>query len=79
MILKLKSNGLICYWSGDEKSQYGLWRITDCFLQHYNYKNWSRIQCVSGMHDDVKLLATRMETQFLTTIQRKNTVFGGAS
>ena len=79
MILKLKSNGLICYWSGDEKSQYGLWRITDCFLQHYSYKNWSRIQCVSGMHDDVKLLATRMETQFLTTIQRKNTVFGGAS
>jgi len=79
LIATLKSNGLICYWSGDEKSQYGLWRITDCFLQHYSYKNWSRIQCVSGMHDDVKLLATRMETQFLTTIQRKNTVFGGAS
>jgi len=78
LIAHLQTNGLICYWSGDEHSKYGLWRITDCFLDHYNEKNWSRIQCVSGRHADVQELATRMETQFLTTIQRlKNRSIGG--
>jgi len=77
LIAHLQTNGLICYWSGDEHSKYDLWRITECFFAHYNEKNLSRIQCVSGRHADVKELATRMETQFLTTIQRKNSTFGG--
>jgi len=78
LIAHLQTNGLICYWSGDEHSKYDLWRITECFFAHYNEKNWSRIQCVSGRHADVKELATRMETQFLTTIQRTNRSFGGS-
>mmetsp|Transcript_17118 Transcript_17118/g.19301 ORF Transcript_17118/g.19301 Transcript_17118/m.19301 type:complete len:446 (+) Transcript_17118:61-1398(+) len=70
LIAHLQTHGLICYWSGDEQTQYGLWRITDCFLDHYDRKNWARIQCVSGVHADVQELAAQMETQFLTTLQR---------
>lgn len=80
LITNLRKNGLVCYWSGDDKAEYGLWRITDCFLNHYNTdtKHWARIQCVSNTHNDVKVLATRMETKFLETIQKKDFVFGGS-
>lgn len=68
LIDNLRNNGLVCYWSGDDKTQYSLWRITDCFLEHYNYKHYARIQCVSAVHDDVKVLSQRMEKQFLDTL-----------
>ena len=68
LLSALRKNGLVCYWSGGDNTQYSLWRITDCFLDFYNYKHYSRIQCVSVIHDDVKVLSERMEKQFLDTL-----------
>jgi hypothetical protein len=75
LIYKLKNDndsGLICYWSGsDTSTDNALWRITDCFLDHYEHQQYARIQCVSSKHDDVKELAIQMENKFLQTIQKK--------
>jgi hypothetical protein len=67
-IKKLRDNGLVCYWAGSSDTQYKFWRITDCWLDQYYNKQWSRIACVNVLHDDVKGLASQMEKKFLETI-----------
>lgn len=69
VIQKLKDVGLVCYWPGKKESNFSLWRITDCFLPHYDYATWSYISCVSVVHDDVAVLADRMEKKFKETIR----------
>jgi hypothetical protein len=66
----LKEHGLICYWAGDSDAEFGLWRITDCWQDFYDFKNWARIACVSHTHSDVAKLAVQMEHKFLETIQK---------
>ncbi|OEU11405.1 hypothetical protein FRACYDRAFT_245909 [Fragilariopsis cylindrus CCMP1102] len=70
----IESNSFICYWSGSNSNTLSttdnnsLWRITDCFLNHYEQQQYARIQCVSSTHNDVKQLALQMEQKFLHTI-----------
>jgi hypothetical protein len=69
LIERLKTEGgLVCYWSGDV-SHPGFWRITDCWLSHYENKQWAKIACVSSRHDDVAVLRDRMETVFLEKLE----------
>ena len=68
VIKRLRENGLVCYWSGSSETQYKFWRITDCWLDQYYNKQWSRIACVNVLHDDTKGLATQIEKKFLETI-----------
>jgi hypothetical protein len=71
LIERLKAQaGLVCYWSGDD-SHGGLWRITDCWLKHYDTKQWAHIACVNARHGDVAQLKNRMETTFLETLGKE--------
>jgi hypothetical protein len=71
--LRLAKKGMVCYWSGSDGN---LWRITDCWLDHYTYHSWSRITCVNSKFPEVKPIQDKMEQLFAATIQ-KNQKFGG--
>ena len=51
-----------CYWPGRDQ----LWRITGCWLQHYEGLFWSNVVCVNRIL--APTLAERMENAFLATI-----------
>ena len=70
---KLRKEGLVCYFPGKKEIDYGMWRITDCFLDHFDQPHWADISCVNVQHDDVKVLAEKMEKKFLETIQKSHT------
>jgi FkbM family methyltransferase len=60
--------GFVCYWAGNDK----LWRITDCWLGHYDRsKTWSNVACVSTTL--APLLLDRMEDQFQSTMREFQT------
>ncbi|KAG7371925.1 hypothetical protein IV203_018067 [Nitzschia inconspicua] len=67
LIRKLKTRGFVCYFSG---SNGNLWRITDCWLNHYGEKHWGRVACVNAHHPDVNEILERMEIGFTDTISR---------
>jgi hypothetical protein len=67
LIRKLKTRGFVCYFSG---SNGNLWRITDCWMNHYGEKHWGRIACVNVHHPDVRGILDRMETGFIETLTR---------
>lgn len=68
-IKMLSESDFACYWAGTGGH---LWRITGCFLDHYEKKYWANVACVNrGLLDrrDVSTsLATRMESSFLETL-----------
>jgi len=70
LINELKNFGLVCYFTGTKEAAYDIWRITDCFLDHYDNHHWANIACVNVKHEDVKELATRMEKKFLETLKK---------
>jgi len=72
IIEDLKTAGLICYFAGKKESDYGLWRITGCFLDYYNYPHWSEIACVNVLQDDVKTLVSEMENKFQETLKKEH-------
>lgn len=59
----LKNTGFTCYWTG---SKGHLWRITDCWHEHYKHKFWSNIACVNS--NLAKDLAAVMEKTFHQTL-----------
>lgn len=67
LIRKLKARGFVCYFTGDDM----LWRVTDCWLNHYGEKNWGRLACVNAHHPDVKGVLDRMEMGFLETLKKQ--------
>ena len=69
------SVGMYCYWSGSSENGNMLWRITGCFLPHFDSHQFARIQCISTKHADVADLAFAMETKFLTLLQGTYTSF----
>jgi hypothetical protein len=73
LISALKTEGLVCYFAGHKETDYGFWRITDCFLDYYDNRHWAQISCVNVNHDDVKELAAGIETKFLETLQKDQT------
>jgi hypothetical protein len=64
----LDREGFICYWAGTGGN---LWRITDCWQDHYDGKFWSNVACVSRSHDD---LVETMETMFQNTIRKGHSI-----
>ncbi|KAL3902998.1 MAG: hypothetical protein SGILL_010615, partial [Bacillariaceae sp.] len=64
----MASNDLVCYFEGRDLN---IWRITDCFLPHYNQKQWSNVACVSANHDDAKPLLEKMESMFDATLKKE--------
>jgi FkbM family methyltransferase len=69
----MKERGFVCYWAGDAGH---LWRITDCWLPHYDLKFWSNVACVNVLLPDTVTpsMAERMEATFLDTMAAGNTL-----
>jgi FkbM family methyltransferase len=69
----MKERGFVCYWAGDAGR---LWRITDCWLTHYDLKFWANVACVNVLLPDTVTpsLAERMEATFLDTVAAGNTI-----
>jgi hypothetical protein len=59
----LPEKGFVCYWSGNGK----VWRITDCWLDHFAYPNWSRVSCVNARK--ATPIMDRMEAIFQNTLK----------
>lgn len=60
-ITLLDTYDFTCYWAGEQK----LWQITNCWLDHYSYRNWSNVACVRR---SATILSKSMEELFLKTI-----------
>jgi hypothetical protein len=73
MIERLHSTGFVCYWPGTENN---LWRITDCWQDHYEHRFWAKIACVNTLQ--APGLAQKMEDLFQKTLQKPNLQFGEA-
>jgi hypothetical protein len=69
LIRKLKARGFVCYFTGDGM----LWRVTDCWLNHFGQSNWGRLACANAHHPDVKEILDRMEGGFLETLNKRVT------
>ena len=67
----LDEQGFTCYWAGFDNM---IWRITKCFLDHYDVHFWSNVTCVNRNVDDVRDVANSMERLFLETVARKDDV-----
>jgi len=66
VIEDLKLNGFACYWAGVEGN---LWRITDCWHDHYDLKYWSNVACVNTREQSTKTLVQIMERMFNQTLE----------
>ena len=63
--------GFTCYWPGFDNN---IWRITDCWLDHYDLHYWSNVACVKRGVEEVKKIAERMEQMFLETVSKRDDV-----
>ncbi|KAL3758624.1 hypothetical protein ACHAWU_008378 [Discostella pseudostelligera] len=59
--------GFTCYWAGFNNT---IWRITNCWLDHYESHFWSNVACVNRNIDEVKDLAEDMEKLFMETLKK---------
>jgi FkbM family methyltransferase len=69
VVASLKDIGFTCYWPGTNGE---IWRMTDCWLDHYDIKFWSNVACVNQNDADAAPMARRMEELFLETLQKEN-------
>ena len=53
-----------------------MWRITDCWQEHYEIRYFANIACVNTNIPAVLPLAERMESMFLETLKKPNLSFG---
>jgi len=65
----MKRAGFVCYWAGNTNR---IWRITDCWLPHFESKAWSNVAC-ANVHLG-KSIADRMEELFLETLAKGETI-----
>lgn len=68
LIRRLKTRGFVCYFTGVSGE---LWRITDCWMNHFGQKHWGQLACVNAHHPDVREMLDRMEGIFLETLTRQ--------
>ena len=59
--------GFTCYWAGFNDT---IWRITNCWLDHYDVKFWSNVACVNRNAIEVRDVAHDMERLFNETLRR---------
>ena len=50
-----------CYWDGFNNT---IWRITECWLDHYDIHFWSNVACVNRNAEEVREVAENMERLF---------------
>lgn len=63
--------GFTCYWAGFNDT---IWRITNCWLDHYEMHFWSNVACVNRNAVEVRDVAEDMEDTFLETMTRTDAV-----
>jgi hypothetical protein len=73
LMFRLKKRGFACYWPGDGGN---MWRITDCWQDHYELHFFANIACVNTNITAAKPLADRMERMFHETLKRPSLQFG---
>lgn len=67
VLSSLERIGFTCYWPGTNGN---IWRITGCWLEHYDIRFWSNVACVNENDKDAAPLLARMEELFLQTLQK---------
>lgn len=75
LMFRLKKKGFACYWPGDSGN---MWRITDCWQEHYELHFSANIACVNTNITAARPLADRMERMFQETLQKTSLTFGMA-
>ena len=63
MVIRMKRKNFVCYWAGDNK----LWRLTDCYQEHYENRFYANIACVNAQL--APGLAKEMEDLFQKTLE----------
>lgn len=63
--------GFVCYWAGFNDT---IWRITNCWLEHFNMHFWSNVACVNRNVLAMQEVAEDMERLFLETLLRGDAV-----
>ena len=59
--------GFSCYWAGFNNT---IWRITNCWLDHYEAHFWSNIACVNRNVEHAQDIAKHMEQLFMETLEK---------
>jgi len=67
LIFRLKKKGFVCYWTGSDGLR--MWRITDCWQDHYELRFVASIGCVNSNIPAAEPLLNRMEKIFLDTLK----------
>jgi hypothetical protein len=73
LVFRLKKKGFVCYWPGNEGN---MWRITDCFQEHYQLRYFANIACVNTNIPAAVPLAEKMEGMFLETLRKPSLQYG---
>lgn len=68
LIYRLKKKGFVCYFAGTLGET--LWRITDCWQDHYALKFPASIGCVNANIPEAEPLLDRMEELFHKTLEQ---------
>lgn len=63
-LLDLK--GFTCYWPGTAGK---IWRITGCWMGHYNIHMWSNVACINRNSQDMVSVGRDMERRFRNTLR----------
>jgi hypothetical protein len=67
----LKEAGFVCYWPGTHRN---IWRITDCWLNHYDLKFFSNVACVNVHDPSTNELVQLMERMFQETMEKGDAI-----
>ena len=70
LIDMLDRNGFTCYWPGSEN--HNIWRITGCWLDHYDIHFWSNVACANRNLEGAQDIAESMEKLFVYTLSKGN-------
>ena len=62
-----KQAGMACYWRGTKGN---LWRITDCWQDHYSKNSWAFVVCVNTQIPEAKPIQDKMEEVFHETLKK---------
>ncbi|KAL3924347.1 MAG: hypothetical protein SGILL_001099 [Bacillariaceae sp.] len=75
LVFRLKKRGFVCYWPGEDDN---MWRITDCYQEHYEIHYFANIACVNTNLAAAAPLADKMEDMFLKTLKKPFLHYGTA-
>ncbi|KAL7502957.1 hypothetical protein ACHAWX_000556 [Stephanocyclus meneghinianus] len=67
----LDHQGFTCYWPGFDDN---IWRITGCWLEHYDIHFWSNVACVNRNAEGAQSLAKSMEQMFQNTLSKEGSI-----